>query len=223
MLESFHMEEMLFELWEIFLPILIAAAAGAMIGIEREYRDKSAGFRTMILIAIGSALFTLLSIKMGLAEKESTRIAASIVTGIGFLGAGVVLKDGATIRGITTAASIWLVAALGMGAGIGEYELVGAVTLLVLIVLWILPPFERWIDRMHDFVEVNITVKNSDEAEDDILDIFDECKIRIVQITRTRVEKGERILNIKVNTTPKKQKALSEILVNEKGVISFTA
>ncbi|MCB9815021.1 MgtC/SapB family protein [Candidatus Nomurabacteria bacterium] len=214
---------MLEELLKYFIPILVSVLAGGLIGIEREYRDKSAGFRTMILIAIGSTLFTLLSIKMGTVEKESTRIAAAIVTGIGFLGAGVVLKDGATIRGITTAASIWLVAALGMGAGLMEYELVGAVTLLVLIVLWALPPFERWIDRMHDFVEVDVTIKNSDEDEDNILDIFDECKIKIVQITRSRLVKGERVLHIKANTTAKKQKALSEILVNEKGVLKFTA
>lgn len=217
-------------MWEIFdelmlylVPILVAMLAGAVIGIEREYRDKSAGFRTMIIIAVGSALFTLLSIKMGTAEKESTRIAAAIVTGIGFLGAGVVLKDGATIRGITTAATIWLVAALGMASGLREYELVGAVTVIMMIVLWALPPFERWIDKLHEFLEITITIKNSDEAEDDVLDIFDECKIKIVHIRRSREDKAERVLYIKANLTEKKRKALSEILVNEKGVLKFTA
>lgn len=209
------------ELLQYFIPILVAAAAGGLIGIEREYRDKSAGFRTMILIAVGSALFTILSIKLGAGEKESTRIAASIVTGIGFLGAGVVLKDGTTIRGITTAAAIWLVAALGMGAGIREYELVGAVTGLVMLVLLILPPLERWIDRMHDFVGINITVKNTDEAEDNILDIFEECGIEVVEVRRSVLEKGERILHIQANMSTKKHKALSEILVAEKGIIRF--
>lgn len=209
------------EILVYLIPILVAALAGGLIGIEREYRDKSAGFRTMILIAIGSALFTILSIQMGASEKESTRIAASIVTGIGFLGAGVVLKDGAVIRGITTAASIWLVAALGMAAGIGQYEMVGAVTLLVLIVLWILPPFERWIDRLHEFITINITVKNTDAAEDNILDIFDECGVRVVDVRRSVLEKGERILEIKANLNTKKHKALSEILVAEKGIIRF--
>lgn len=214
---------MLEDLLVYFVPVLVATLVGGLIGIEREYRDKSAGFRTMILIAIGSALFTILSVKMGAGEKETTRIAAAIVTGIGFLGAGVVLKDGATIRGITTAATIWLVAALGMGAGVGEYELVGAVTLLVLIVLWALPPFEYWIDKLHEFIEISITVKNSDDAEDDVLDIFDECKIKLVHIHRSREVKGERVLHIKAKTNASKRKALSEILVNEKGVINFTA
>lgn len=214
---------MLEDLLVYFVPILVAALAGAVIGVEREYRDKSAGFRTMILIAISSALFTILSVDIGYADDETTRIAAAIVTGIGFLGAGVVLKDGITIRGITTAASIWLVAALGMAAGVGKYELVGAVTLLASIVLWILPPFERWIDKLHEFFDLNITIKNSDDEEDNILDIFDEVEVQVVELTRSRSEKGERTLHVKLKANPKKRKALSEILVNEKKIISFTA
>jgi putative Mg2+ transporter-C (MgtC) family protein len=216
------LEEILEYLLLYFVPVLVAAFVGGLIGIEREYRDKSAGFRTMILIATGSALFTIMSDVVGSGE-ESTRIAAAIVTGVGFLGAGVVLKDGATIRGITTAAAIWLVASLGMASGAEEYWLVGSVTLLILLVLWLLPPFERWIDKLHEFIEVDITIKNSDEAEDDILDIFDECKIKIVHIHRSREEKGERILHIKAKTNSSNRKALSEILVNEKGVIKFSA
>ena len=119
-------EELLEYLLIYFVPILVAAFVGGLVGIEREYRDKSAGFRTMILIATGSALFTIMSGVLGSGD-ESTRIAAAIVTGVGFLGAGVVLKDDANIRGITTAAAIWLVASLGMAAGAGEYWLVGSV------------------------------------------------------------------------------------------------
>jgi putative Mg2+ transporter-C (MgtC) family protein len=216
-------EDLLEYLLLYFVPVLVAALAGGLIGVEREYRDKSAGFRTMVLIAVGACLFTVLSQILGGPEKESTRIAASVVSGVGFLGAGVVLKDGFNIRGLTTAASIWLVASLGMGAGIGEYTLVGAVTLLVMLVLWVLPPFERWIDKKHEFLEIDMTIKNSDAAEDDVLDIFDECKIKVVHIRRTREDKSERILHIKAKMTPAKRKELSEILVNEKGVFKFSA
>lgn len=208
---------------EYMISIFLAALVGGLIGIEREYRDKSAGFRTMILIAVGSALFTIVSDIMGAPDGESTRIAAAVVSGVGFLGAGVIIKDGISIRGLTTAAAIWLVASLGMGAGVGEYELVLATTAFVLGVLWILPPFERWVSRLNEFIEVRITIKNSDAAEDDVLDIFDECKIKVVHVRRSREEKAERVLYIKANTTPAKRKALSEILVNEKGVIKFTA
>jgi putative Mg2+ transporter-C (MgtC) family protein len=214
--------EMLLEVWEYFLPVLVAALAGGLIGIEREYRDKSAGFRTMILIAVGSSLFTLLSQIVGSGDGESTRIAAAIVSGVGFLGAGVILKDGATIGGLTTAASIWLVASLGMGSGAGEYALVGAVTAFVLIVLWLLPPFERWLDKLHEFIEIKITIKNTDEAEDNVLDIFEECGIRVVNIHRSRNDKSERTLHIKAKLTPAKRTALSEILVVEKDIIAFS-
>lgn len=214
---------MLLELWGYFLPMLIAALAGGLIGVEREYRDKSAGFRTMILISVGACLFTVLSEIIGGPDKEASRIAAAIVTGVGFLGAGVIIKDGATVGGLTTAASIWLVASLGVGAGAGEFALVGAVTLLVLIVLWLFPPFERWLDRLHEFLEVNITIKNTDIAEDNVLDIFDECGIKVVQIRRSRSNTGERTLHIKSKMTPAKRQALSEILVAEKGVITFDA
>ena len=215
--------EMFLELWAQFLPVLLAVVAGGLVGIEREYRDKSAGFRTMILIAVGSCVFTLIALAIGTPEKETTRIIAAIVTGIGFLGAGVIIKDGATVGGITTAAAVWAVAALGVLAGIGEFPLLFAVTFLVLLILWIFPPFERWLDKMHEFLEIQITIKNTDAAEDDVLDIFDELKVKIVHIRRTRQDKAERVLHIKIKTTPAKRSALSEILVNEKGILSFSA
>lgn len=206
---------------EYFASIMVAALVGGLIGIEREYRDKSAGFRTMILIAVGSALFTLLSKIIGAGDGESTRIAAAIVTGVGFLGAGVILKDGATIRGLTTAASIWLVASLGMGAGAQQYEIVFAVTGLVLFVLWTLPPFERWIDRLHDFLEIHITIKNTEKAETKVLDLFADLGVRIVHVRRTRITKGERILHIKIKTNQARRAALSEVLVANKSIIAF--
>lgn len=206
---------------EYLVSILVAAIAGGLIGIEREYRDKTAGFRTMILIAVGSALFTVLSDVMGDPDGESTRIASAIVTGVGFLGAGVIMKDGATIRGLTTAASIWLVASLGMGAGIGQYELVFAVTGVVMVVLWILPPFERWIDRLHEFTEFHITIKNTAKAEEKILDLFNEGRVKVVAVRRTRVTKGERILHIRVKTNSKKLAAISTVLVSEKSILAL--
>ena len=210
------------ELSVYVVPILVAALVGALIGFEREYRDKSAGLRTMLLIAIGSCLFTILSSVIGGGEGESSRIAASIVTGIGFLGAGAILKEGINIRGLTTAASIWLVASLGMAVGVGMYEVAGVVTLLAMIIMWALPPLERLLDGLHEFIEVNITVKNSDAAEDEILDIFDEYKIKIAHIRRTRTDKSERTMHITAKLNAEKRKALSEILVNEKDVLQFS-
>jgi putative Mg2+ transporter-C (MgtC) family protein len=208
-------------LYEYIVPVLLAALAGGLIGIEREYRDKTAGFRTMILIAVGSCLFTVFSEIMGGPKGEITRIAASIVTGVGFLGAGVIFKNGASISGLTTAASIWLVASLGMGAAIGQYGLVMAVTIFVLMVLLLLPPIERWLDRLHDFSKFRITIKNSDKVEQAILDIFYEYDIEIAELRHTRTNKEERILDIKANMTIAEHEEISMVLVNEKLILAF--
>jgi putative Mg2+ transporter-C (MgtC) family protein len=135
---------------EDVLKLVLALVLGGMIGAEREYRDKAAGFRTLIFIAVGAALFTIISSKMG-EGTNTTRIAAQIVSGVGFLGAGVIMRDTGHITGLTTAAMIWLSAAIGMGAGSGEYLLSIITTALALIVLFLFPAFELWIDRIRDF------------------------------------------------------------------------
>src|SRR5690349_11417101 len=103
----------------IILRLLLAAAIGGIIGVEREYRNKSAGFRTLILICMGSALFTNLSILIG--DYSHDRIASNIVTGIGFLGGGVIFKSDNGVNGLTTAATVWITTALGMTVGGGYY------------------------------------------------------------------------------------------------------
>lgn len=129
--------------------ILLAVAVGGAIGFEREYRDKAAGFRTLIFICLGSTLFTMLSIGLGSgAADDGSRVASNIVTGIGFLGAGAIIQDRGRVMGMTTAATIWLVAGLGMGIGVGSYRLVLAITALTLAVLFLFPRVERWIDRL---------------------------------------------------------------------------
>jgi putative Mg2+ transporter-C (MgtC) family protein len=217
------MEGVLPELVRYAVPVFVSALVGGLIGIEREYRDKSAGFRTMILIAVGSCLFTLLSVVLGEPDQESSRIAAAVVSGVGFLGAGVVLKEGITVHGLTTAAAIWLVASLGMAAGMGEYVLVGIVTILSVFVLWLFPPFERWLDRLHEFLEVRVTIKNSDKVEAKILELFAESAVKVVYVRRSRLAKGERTLYIKAKMTPQKRANLSQMLASERSIITFDA
>src|ERR1044071_1722461 len=107
---------------DIFLRLALAAGLGGAIGLEREFRHKPAGLRTNMLIALGSALFSVLSVEVGAAAGSPDRIAAQIVTGIGFLGAGAILRSGANVQGLTTAATIWVNAAIGMAAGLGAYR-----------------------------------------------------------------------------------------------------
>jgi putative Mg2+ transporter-C (MgtC) family protein len=110
---------------QVLLRLFVAAALGGAIGLERELRERQAGLRTHLVVSVGSALFTLVSAygfaNFGL-RVDPTRIAAQIVTGIGFLGAGAIIRQGLSVRGLTTAATLWLVAAIGMAAGAGYWE-----------------------------------------------------------------------------------------------------
>src|ERR1044072_724913 len=130
---------------EATLRIVSAAALGGAVGIERELREHDAGFRTHMLVAIGSALFTIVSAYAfrdlllaggNVVRADPTRIAAQIVTGIGFLGAGAIIRQGLSVRGLTTAATLWVVAAIGMAAGAGYYSAAGLSTALVLLALY---------------------------------------------------------------------------------------
>ena len=125
--------------WDATVRLSAAAGLGAVVGFERELRDREAGIRTHLLVSLGSALFTVIS-AYGFQEfstrTDPTRIAAQIVTGIGFLGAGAIIREGLSVRGLTTAATLWTVAAIGMACGAGYYWPAIAVTALTLFALW---------------------------------------------------------------------------------------
>jgi putative Mg2+ transporter-C (MgtC) family protein len=117
------------------LAILLAVCCGAVIGLERQIKHKPAGLRTNVLICLGATVFTIISERMAGDKDSITRIAAQIVTGVGFLGAGAVIQDRGGIHGLTTAATIWLVASIGMACGAKLYQLAGVSTLIAIIVL----------------------------------------------------------------------------------------
>jgi putative Mg2+ transporter-C (MgtC) family protein len=119
------------------LRLLAAAILGAAVGLERELHSHPAGMRTHLLVSLGSAGFTVLSIAaFPSAGADPARVAAQIVTGIGFLGAGAILKEGVTIHGLTTAASLWVVAAIGMAAGAGAWVTALTITVIAIVSLW---------------------------------------------------------------------------------------
>jgi putative Mg2+ transporter-C (MgtC) family protein len=133
---------------EQILRLLLAAVAGALVGIEREMRGRQAGFRTNLLVCVGSALVMIVSINFGARSwphdgsfnlnVDPGRIAYGIMTGVGFLGAGTIIKHGATVRGLTTAASLWCVAGVGLAAGFGMYTVTAVATVIIVAALWIL-------------------------------------------------------------------------------------
>jgi putative Mg2+ transporter-C (MgtC) family protein len=132
-------------IWALLGRLALAAVLGALVGFEREVRERQAGLRTHMLVSLGSALFTIVSAYAwthfsfghgsGL-TYDPTRIAAQIVTGVGFLGAGAILHQGLAVRGLTTAASLWIVAAVGMAAGAGYWTAAMIATAIVLFALW---------------------------------------------------------------------------------------
>ncbi|HEX8333910.1 MAG TPA: MgtC/SapB family protein [Segetibacter sp.] len=132
---------------EDILKIGEALIAGSLLGLEREYRSKPAGLRTIIMITVGSTLFSILSVSIS--DQSPDRIASNIVTGVGFVGAGVIFKEGVNLKGITTAASIWAAAAIGMAIGFGEYWLAIVTLAVVLFTLVVLPKIEERLDSTH--------------------------------------------------------------------------
>ena len=127
---------------EIAIRLLLALVLGGAIGVEREYRAKEAGFRTHFLVALGSALFCLVSqFGFGIDLKDSSRVAAQVVSGIGFLGAGTIIFQKNVVRGLTTAAGLWVTAAIGLACGTGMYVAAAITTVMVLLGLEVLNAF----------------------------------------------------------------------------------
>jgi putative Mg2+ transporter-C (MgtC) family protein len=205
---------------EILLKIGLAILVGGLIGAEREYHDKSAGYRTIIFICTGATLFTILSIKLAGAENDPARIAANIVSGVGFLGAGTILRDAGRVMGLTTAAAIWLAAALGMGIGGGHYATVGVATLGILVVLWVFPSLERVIDNIRDHRIYEVTCPLIPEKFDEIEALFADCKLRV--LSRKRLKSGDTMLcTWDVAGRPKNHARVAERLFDHPDIREF--
>lgn len=141
---------------------LLAIILCGLIGTERELRAKQAGLKTMIMIGLGATLFTILSVKIGIGNPD--RIASNIVTGIGFLGAGVIFKEDNQVKGLTTACVIWIVAAIGMAVGSGYFEQAIGVTAIVLLALITFPYLELLIERKNTTREYRIVKRYEGEG-----------------------------------------------------------
>lgn len=178
------------QLHEAILRLLLAVILGSVVGIERELGRQSAGLRTHILVCLGAAAFTLVSISdmsRGLMPlsgfsldnihitHDPARVAAQVVTGIGFIGGGAVLRHGSSIRGLTTAASLWMMASVGMLCGVGHYYLAGITTLLSFLVLFIIGWVERSFLRkkQRQFNRMRVQINTVSESQDNIHQWFE--------------------------------------------------
>jgi len=170
--------------FEDMLSMMMSILCGGIIGFEREYRSKSAGFRTIILISLGSTIFTIVS---GHGAGSDDRISANIITGIGFIGAGVIFKDQFSIRGLTTAAVIWTSAAIGMTTGIGYHALAFVFTLITLAVLLMVSRIEKLIGKLQKEIIISVTFRHDDFNQIEALEkqlSSDELKIDRLQLSK---------------------------------------
>ncbi len=192
---------------------------GAIIGLEREFRSKPAGFRTMILICVGSCLYTILS-------KESNgtspdRIASNIVTGIGFIGAGVIFKEGITVNGLTTAALIWITAALGMAIGYHNYPLAIVVSIMVVITLFVLEPVQRFINKLHRVKDYRIKTAGSGNNFKEEFESFFLSNDMTFRCMKTVKEENDAVYLYRISSPDRNYDAVNNFLLKNIEVKSF--
>ncbi|MDO7907812.1 MgtC/SapB family protein [Paenibacillus sp. JX-17] len=174
----------------IFLRLLLAMLLGGLVGFERERSNHAAGLRTHILVCLGSALIMMLSVygfsdfvKEVNVRIDPARLATAVITGVGFLGAGTILFTGKSITGLTTAASIWVVAAIGLGVGAGFYFASIVSTVLVLLNLWVFNKIESRYLKSHKAHVITIYAFSSPELLEEISDLLTHHKIKIRKVT----------------------------------------
>ncbi|MGZ3874861.1 MAG: MgtC/SapB family protein [Mucilaginibacter sp.] len=197
------------------IKIAVAVVCGGLMGMERQYKNKTAGFRTIILICLGSTIYTMV------AQRAGAGVNINIVTGIGFIGAGVIFKDNIAVSGLTTAAVIWISAAIGMAAGSGNYTLALICTMITLMVLLLFNLLERFVDKVHldklfVIVFTNPVYGNIKEVEDEIAGLH-------LKSRRVRVSKKDGCLQLAILVTGHRKRIskLDEKLLQMEQVSSF--
>jgi putative Mg2+ transporter-C (MgtC) family protein len=165
----------------IIARLLWAALLGGVIGLERSLRRRPSGLRTSICVSVGAAFFTILSVQIALAHNDTatTRIASNIVQGIGFLGAGVILRERGSVTGLTTAAAIFVVAALGMGAGAGEYKASGFACGLILFALVFFVYLEDWLNLKPRYMLFRISSETTVDLVPEIHHLFSQLGVAL--------------------------------------------
>lgn len=194
---------------ESILRLLLAFLLGSVVGMEREYTQQSAGLRTHILVCMGATIFTIVSASAVTADAlhtggtvryvgDPTRIAAQIVSGIGFIGGGAVLRHGASIRGLTTAASLWMMASIGMLIGIGYYQLSIVATLFSFLVLFIIGALERSMFKKYlkKYTLLRIQVTAKEESLQDVEQWIEKVFPKKTVEVKTQHDEKEQLTNM---------------------------
>jgi putative Mg2+ transporter-C (MgtC) family protein len=214
---------------EVLLRVALAAVLGGILGLERELREREAGLRTHLLVSVGSALFTIVSAYgfheflasgASVVRADPTRIAAQIVTGIGFLGAGAIIRQGLSIRGLTTAATLWVVAAIGLAAGAGYYSGAVITTAVALAALWPLRSAAyRIVRRVRGESGLLLVQLPAGESPAGVIDALEHADARIESIEISH-EADRRNLELSLELRPEQdERALVTRVADVEGVL----
>ena len=199
--------------------LLTALVLGGIIGAERERLKKAVGLRTLILISVGSALFTILSLEMvGPDGSNPGRVAAQVVSGIGFLGAGVILEERGRVVGLTTAATIWIAAAIGMAAGVGEYVLATGTAVIVMIVLLLFTRLEDRLEISSEERTYEITAKISWDKYKEIKNLFKEHGL-VINHTKQEKKGDKMVCTFEILGSTKKHDKVVQKLLSDKEIL----
>lgn len=197
---------------EILLRSVVAMLLGGAIGIEREYRSKEAGFRTHFLVALGSALFCIVSqYGFNIDLKDSSRVAAQVVSGIGFLGAGTIIFQKNVVRGLTTAAGLWVTAAIGLACGSGMYAAALIVTVLVIVGLEVLILFIPHVGRMVVELSFTTTSETSIKSITESLKKID-IKVSSFKLCKMQSAQGEKVYRVDLELCVKRRDGHAKLI-----------
>ena len=203
---------------EDIIRLSAALVIGGLIGAEREYHGKAAGFRTIIMICVGSALFTMVSSRIG---GSGDRIAANIVNGIGFLGAGIIFREENRVKGLTTAATVWAVSALGMCLGSGQYNIALIGFVFILGSLLLLVGFTKRIQKLNQTRDYRIVTQFRNKTLNQYEKFFEECGLSPTRSQQQRV--GTQIIgHWRVDGSERNHEKCIKRLLNDPEVKEFT-
>lgn len=207
---------MFISFYELMARVIISVILGGAIGLERENVNRPAGFRTHILVCVGSTVTMLVSLHMfdtfkG-AKLDIARIPAQVISGIGFLGAGTIIMQGNTVKGLTTAASLWTVASIGLAIGCGFYEIAFLATTLTVVVLKYFAKFEKWYILKSQLTTLSFQVDNDFSHIKEIENLLYEKSIEIINIKVKKISKGQLQITVVTEHLPGD---LSEAIRNE--------
>lgn len=206
---------------DLLSAVLLSILLGGAIGFERELKGKAAGLRTNILICMGAALFTQVGIYMSGDTPDKSRIAAQIVTGVGFLGAGTILHGKGTITGLTSAATIWLVAAIGTAVGAGEYYMAGGTTLIALGVLRFLGWTEDYIRRRAEVSKVRVELEPDPKAVENVEMLARQAGVQVDEI-RHEVVGGKLVVGVTLRGPKRNQDQAKLALLRATGAYTLS-